>query len=144
MYQHDMSEERPPKRLLSEGWKKFCIMNVKDKNEDGSDVVSKSGNTMILVTIEEETTKHQETLYLVSEPKKRWSLKNLLDAVGIKPDKDLENKYVWEPANLVGVEIQGLVVHEPNEYINRSGNTVKETQHRIVEFRHIETEGWIE
>ena len=134
----DMSEEKQPKRLLSEGWKRFCIMNVKDKNEDGSDVLSKGGNKMILVTVQEESTKYSEIIYFVAEPKKRWFLKNLLDAIGITPDKSVDNQYVWEPQNLVGVEIQGLVQHEPNEYINRAGETVKGTQHKIVEFKPID------
>ena len=35
-------------------------------------------------------------------------------------------------------EIAGLFLHEPNDYINREGVTVKSTQHKIVEFKKVD------
>ncbi|MEK6878599.1 MAG: hypothetical protein AABY22_03275, partial [Nanoarchaeota archaeon] len=111
-YEMNMDDEVRPKRLLPEGWKIFTIQR-------GFEQTSKSGNNMIVFVVAEESTGFDDKIYLVSEPKKRWLLKNLLDACGIKPNKDKENKYVWDILEIEGKWVQGLVVHEPNEYINR-------------------------
>ena len=130
-YSHDMSDEPKPKvkRLLDEGWRKFSIINGEDK-------ISKSGNTMIVLETEDVLTGYREDWYCVSVPKKRWFLKSILAACGLEAAQD--GVYNWDLKDILDKEIAGLVVHEPNKYINRDGIEVETTQHRIQEVKSVE------
>lgn len=123
----DMSNEKKPvvKKLLPEGWRKFSIKSAEAK-------VSKQGNDMFVVNICDIETGYTEDIYLVATPGKRWLLKELLASCGINRGSD--DKYSWDIPDILNKEIAGLVEHEPNEYINRSGETVKTTIHRINSF----------
>jgi len=123
---HNMSDEKKPnrKKLLPEGWRIFSIVN-------GKEATSKSGNAMIIFTIQDGLTGYQEDIYAVAEPKKRWFLKSILAAVGCEASQD--GVYDWEFAQVINKEFEGLVEHEPNDFINREGETIKTTQHRIVD-----------
>lgn len=99
------------------------------------DGVSKAGNAKVIVTIRDVETDYEEELHLVAEPKKRWFLKNLLDACGVSAAEN--GVYNWSHKDIIGQKVSGLVEHEPNEWINREGETVKGTQHRFVEFKQV-------
>ena len=126
-YNMNMNSEKRPnvKRLLDEGWRTFRI-------NSGEAKVSKSGNDMFVVNITDIKTGYSEDIYLVATEGKRWLLKEILVACGIP--KDTEGNYTWDIPDIINKEIVGLVEHEPNEYINRNGDTVKTTVHRINKF----------
>jgi len=128
MTKMDMSKETAPKRkyLLPEGWRRFTILSCEPS-------VSKSGNAMFLIDVQDDEKNYVDTLYAVSVEGKRWFLKMILTACGIPAGQD--GVYDWEAKNIIGKKVMGLVEHEPNEFINREGITVKTTQHRIVEFK---------
>jgi hypothetical protein len=127
MYKMNMSSEVEPKKriLLDEGWRIFNIRSCEDS-------VSKGGNEMLVIDLLDKITNSLEKVYLVTVPGKRWGLKNLLDACNIQASQD--GVYEFERKDLMGKEVAGLVEHQPNEYINRSGETVKTIQHKIVKF----------
>jgi hypothetical protein len=128
---YDMSKEKAPKRkkLLPEGWRKFSILDCKSST-------SKQGNAMFIFPIKDCETGYEEDIYAVAEEGKRWFLKSILDSIGITPDK--KGVYDWEIGQLINKEFMGLVEHEPNEFINRDGETIKTTQHKIVEAKSVE------
>ena len=124
----DMKDEKPPKirKLLPEGWRRFLIVSGKEE-------VSKGGNEMIVFTIRDQETGYEEPIYAVSKPGKRWFLKQILTSVGCQAGQD--GVYNWEMEDVVNNEFLGLVEHEPNEYINREGDKVTTTQHRITDVK---------
>jgi len=132
-YKHNMKDEKEPKRrrLLSEGWRLFTIL---DCRED----ISKSGNDMFIFTIKDIKTDYEEDVYAVAVKGKRWFLKSILTAVGCSAGED--GIYDWDIPQVINKEFMGLVEHEPNEYINRDNETVKTTQHRIVRIKQTSTE----
>ena len=124
----DMSQEKKPNLqvLLPQGWREFKITNCEDS-------ISKKGNKQFVITSQDKETGYEDTWYAVAEPKKRWFLKSIMDACGIKHENGV---YVFEPPlekSLVGKNVLGLVVHEENEWINREGETVKQTQHKVLD-----------
>ena len=125
----DMREEKKPstKILLPEGWRDLDIIGCTDE------VKSKQGNRQYIINIKDVETGYEENIYAVSEPKKRWFLKLILDACGVEHK---EGVYVFEPPlskHLIGNRIKGLFKHEDNEWINRDGETIKTKQHKIIE-----------
>lgn len=119
--------EKAPSRkvLLPEGWRNFQI--------DGCEkTVSKSGNMMFKMSLLDEAMQVSTNVYLIAVQGKRWALKQVLDATGVEKQEDVEFDY--SPV-LLGEKLSGLVVHEPNDYINRDGVEVKAMQHKIVEFK---------
>lgn len=125
-YSMNMDDEKPVKRLLAEGWRVFTI-------KSGREQIAKSGNEMVVFTIEDEISEHPEEIYCVLAKGKRWTLKTILSACGI--ERNTDGNYNWSIEDLVGKKVLGLVAHEPNEYINRGGETVRGIQHRIVDFK---------
>lgn len=127
----DMGNEQKPKRkvLFKEGWRRFLIVGCSDE------VKSKSGNKQYIVSIKDTEAGQEDSLYAVSEPKKRWMLKEILNACNIKNENGI---YQFEPPlseNLIGKTIMGFVEHEPNEFINRKGETIKTIQHKIFDIK---------
>ena len=118
--------ETPPKdtRLLPEGVRGFEIVT-------GDDAPSKAGNPMFTLQLKDEETGIVTKVFLIRTPGKRWYLKQVLESVGLTKQDDDNYNYLPE---LIGKKIMGEVVHEPNEYINRQGDTVTTTQHRINSF----------
>lgn len=136
----DMSEEKKPniKKLLPTGWRDFKITGC------SNEVTSKKGNKQYILKIQDKETGYEEDLYAVSEPKKRWFLKTILDACNVP---SVDGKYDFEPplSNvLIGKDIKGNVIHEPNNWINRNGEEVKAFQHRIDEVKSMEEKAWDE
>lgn len=130
MEKMDMREEKKPstKMLLPEGWRRFTIAGCEER-------LSKSQNKMYVITAQDVKTEYDDTWYAVAEPKKRWFLKLIMDACGV-PCED--GVYTFEPPlsnSLIGKSVEGLVVHEDNEYINREGETVNTKQHKVVDIR---------
>lgn len=131
-YQMDMSNEPQPKRrkLLEEGWRAFKVISCEPS-------VSKSGNDMFIVEIEDVETQYVETIYPIATQGKRWFLKQLLSACGLDAGKD--GVYEWDAKDIVGKEISCLNEHEDQTWINREGETVESKRNKIVEIRKIET-----
>lgn len=127
----DMSKEQTPKikRLLPEGWRRFKIISGKEQQ-------SKKGNNMIVLEVEDFNTGYREDWYCVSVQGKRWFLKQVLMACGLPAGQD--GVYEWNLHDIYDKEVAGLVVHEPNEYINREGETIKTTQHRVQEVKKVD------
>ena len=117
-YTMNMTNEKAPKRkkLLPEGWRKFTIINCVPSK-------SKSGNDMFIFTIRDRETAYEEDIYAIATEGKRWFLKNLLTAVGCAAGQD--GVYAWDIPEVLNKDFLGLVEHEPNEYINREGETIK-------------------
>lgn len=127
-YKHDMSDEPKPKvkRLLDEGWRKFKIIS-------GEEQTSKAGNEMVVFEVEDVLTGYREDWYCVTVKGKRWFLKSILNACGLEGGQD--GVYEWDIRDLIDKEVAGLVIHEPNTYINREGVEINTTQHRIQEVK---------
>ncbi len=127
----DMGNEQKPKRkvLFKEGLRRFLIVGCSEE------VRSKAGNKQYILTIKDTETGQEDSLYAVSEPGKRWMLKEILNACKIKNENGV---YQFEPPlseNLIGKVIMGLVEHEPNTFINRENVTITTTQHKIYDFK---------
>ena len=120
-YNHDMSEETPPKQLLEKGVRVFKIQSCVEET-------SKQGNQMFVMGFLDKETQYVDKIYAVAEKGKRWFLKSVLEACGA----DSSN---WEIADILDKEVEGLVTHEPNKYINRAGEDVETTQHRITDIK---------
>lgn len=129
-YSMSMGNENRPnvKILLEKGWRTFKVNSCEAK-------LSKSGNEMFVVNITDKDTSYAENIYLVATEGKRWLLKEFLTACGIIADA--EGKYNWDIKDILEKEISGFVDHEPNEYINRNGDTIKTTIHRINKFEQV-------
>jgi hypothetical protein len=119
--------ETPPKdtRLLPEGWRGFTVVS-------GDDKPSKAGNPMFTIQIKDEQMGVTANVFLMRTPGKRWFLKQVLEAIGV--DKSEDENFNYLP-KMIGKQVMGEVVHEPNKYINREGIEVETTQHRIASFK---------
>lgn len=121
------NDKAPAKRvLLKQGPRIFTITG-------GDEAISKKGNPMLVIDMQEIETGHIEKVYCLLDEGKRWALKQILESVGIV--KDQSGNYTWGIQSLIGKQLLGVVVHEDNEFINRDGVTVKGTRHKIVEFK---------
>ena len=130
-YSDNLDNEPKPsrKRLLPQGWRIFQL-------KSGKETTSKAGNPMFVFEIQDKETEYAEDIYCVSTPGKRWLLKCILSSVGI--ERSTAGTYNWDIPDVLNKDICGLVEHEPNDYINRNGDTVKTVQHRIVDFKKYE------
>jgi hypothetical protein len=125
-YQMDMNGEKKPKikKLLPEGWRQFDIIGCRQET-------SKKGNEMFVFTLQDVETKYEDEVYAVSTPGKRWFLKSILascDCVGAS-----DGVYDWSEEDVLNKRVSGLVEHEPNDWINRDGETVHGKQHKITD-----------
>jgi len=127
-YNHDMSEEKEPKikKLLPEGWRKFRIIDCKEKK-------SKAGNMMFVFTFLDIATQYEDEVYAVAEKGKRWFLKNILAACNAP--KDDKGHYKWDIPDVLDKEIDGFIEHEENNYYNRDGEYIEGKQHRITKLK---------
>lgn len=142
MEQMDMRDEKKPfrKKLIPEGWR-IIIINSCDEGK------SKAGNAQYVIGIQDIKLGYEDMIYAVSEPKKRWFLKTILDACGVECIEGIYNFTPPLSKTLVGKTIMAFFEHEPNSYINREGVEVTTTQHRIVEVKEFVVEkvvqkGW--
>ena len=125
MYEYDMDGEGRS-ILMEEGWHYFTINNMVEET-------SKQGNEMFVVSLYCPINESVDTVYMVTAKGKRWLLKSLLKACGIPRDE--KGVYKFESNDLIGLAVEGRNQPEPNEYINREGETIKEMRNRIVDFR---------
>lgn len=124
----DMSNERPPRPVLSEGWKEFIVT-------DAVETVSKAGNDMIIVFCQEKETEGVLETYCITTPKKRWLLKGLLSATDMK--KDENGAYEWEASDLIGKIVLGKIKNEDEEWIDREGEKRITKKSSIMEFKAV-------
>lgn len=131
----DMSGEQAPtrKKLLPEGEREFIIKSCEPS-------LSKSGNDMFIIELEDVETKYIDKIYPLAVPKKRWFLKTILAACNIPASEN--GVYDWEIKDILEKHIIGVVEHEDNEWINRQGETVITKQHKIVEVKPCEEVEW--
>jgi len=127
-YNHDMKDEHKPniKQLLPEGWRKFKIVGCEERT-------SKAGNLMFVITAQDLITGYEDTWYAIAEQGKRWFLKSILAACKCPASED--GVYSWDVKDIMNKNIEGLVIHEDNEWINRDGETIKGKQHRITDIK---------
>jgi hypothetical protein len=107
---------------------------------DAKESTSKSGNEMIEWTVEDIETGKQDIIYTVAVQKKRWALKNLLDACGVIV-KDGEI-YVFELDKLIDRVV--IATNKPfeQEFINRKGETKTNLKNKFTNFeKYIPKEG---
>jgi hypothetical protein len=121
--------EKSPKRILPQGWRKFVVLS-------GSEGTSKAGKPKVILTIKDVEAEYVEEVHLSTQPGTAWVWGHLVKACGIGK----EQAPTWEI--ICNKEIMGLIEHEPNEYIDREGNTVKTMQHRYVDFKGREKTAW--
>ena len=131
-YSMNMSQEEAPLGglLLNEGWRIFTIIQIAEQT-------SKQGNEMFVFHVQDNETANIEKIYAISEEGKRWFLKCLLSAVGCEASKD--GVYDWDIEDVLHKQFEGLVVHEPNKYVNRDGEEITNVRHRISKVREIES-----
>ena len=128
-YKHDMKSEKPPKQVLPEGWRNFKIADVQE-------TVSKAGNEMFIVSLADEETGGNIEVYCVATPGKRWMLKSLLTAAGVKAGED--GVYDWEIDQVIDKVVSGKVKNEDEEWIDREGEKRVTTKSKIEEFKTAE------
>ena len=127
-YSHDMSQESgtATQAALDEGWHDFEIVNMEEQT-------SKSGNQMFKISFALADNPQKGLIaYAVAEPKKRWYLKNLLDAVGCDGGKD--GVYNWSVEDVMGHTVSGRVENAVELWKDRSGKERKSTKSKLVEF----------
>ncbi len=130
-YQMDMNGEKKPriKKLLPAGWRTFDITNIRQEQ-------SKKGNDMFVFDFTDTETGYVDEVYAVSTQGKRWFLKEILAACNCPAAAD--GVYDWSDEDVLNKRVLGLVEHEPNDWINRQGETVHDTQHKITEVKAYE------
>lgn len=130
----DMKDENKPirKRLLPEGWRPITFSRCSDEEK------SKAGNNQYIIGVRDDETAYEDNVYAVSEPKKRWFLKNILDVCGVQHENGVYKFEKPLKEIIPGKKAMALYEHQENSYINREGNKVEGKQHRIVEFQEQE------
>lgn len=134
----DLSNEKAPTRkiLIPVGWREQELKSVIYKN-------SGAGNPMYVFGLFDDQNRYTTNVYAINVPGKRWALKSIMDSCGYK---SIDNKYDLSEESVksttIGKKIMCLFEHEPNDYINRNGETVKGFQHKIVEFKECEEQEW--
>lgn len=124
-YSDDLSQEKKPAGLIPEGQRLVKVLNMEAST-------SKGGNRMFITSIEDVETKTSTSIYLVSEPKKRWMLKSLLNAVGLEGGQD--GIYSWSEEDVIGKEVIATVEHYDEPWINRLGEEVLSKKSKITDF----------
>ena len=126
-YDMDMSGESE-KRLIPEGWYEFKIADIGEQTR-------KAGNPMFKVVCELADGTGSIEVYCIATEGKRWLLKQLLSACGIKPDA--EGKFKWDISDVDGSMVHARVEHESEDWIDRQGKTRTSVKSKISEFRSI-------
>lgn len=122
----DMSKEKPQKAMLPEGWREFKVTDIAES-------VSKAGNDMFVVDLEDKETGGFLDVYCVATEGKRWLLKQLLTAVQCPAGED--GKYDWDEEDVVGKSILGQVKNNTEEWIDREGEKRNTEKSKIASFK---------
>lgn len=125
-YSMNMDKESQPDANLPEGWREFKCMDMVPE-------VSKKGNDMFACQFLDVKSGKSKKVWLVSTEGKRWMLKQLLEACGIKRSED--GVFHWDFPDVIGKSVLGYVQVEDETYINRSGESVTSPKSKIVEFK---------
>jgi hypothetical protein len=125
MFEYDMRGEGE-RVLLDEGWHLFLVANMEARQ-------SKSGNEMFVATLDHPDSGASEDVYLITAKGKRWKLKGFLKACGIQ--EDAQGVYKFEPSDIIGKSVEAYNKPEPNEYVNREGETIKEMCNNLTKFQ---------
>lgn len=128
-YQMDMSKESEKKKVLPEGLRNFTITACEEQT-------SKAGNQMFMFTMTDEETRQEDEVYAIATPGKRWFLKQILAACGVPASED--GVYDWDIKDVIGKEVQGLVMHQKEKWVNREGEEVESVKSKIVEVQAVE------
>lgn len=125
MYRDDMSKESKPRTRLPEGDRAVTVAAMVEKT-------SKQGNRMFVTTLWDNVTKDEMDVFLIAEQGKRWMLKQLLMAVGIKADTD--GVVEWDVAAVIGKVVIAKVEHYQEPWINREGVEVMQDKAKVKSF----------
>lgn len=112
--------------LIPEGWHQFRVGNIEEKT-------SKAGNMMFVVNLTRVSGAGAIDVYCVAEEGKRWMLKQLLDACRIIADP--EGNYNWAIEDVKNEIVEARIEHEPNDWIDREGNSRSDMRARVQEFK---------
>lgn len=128
-YNHDMSGEKEPNKVLDPGWYDWEIVRVEEQT-------SKSGNLMFKVSVALAADPQTGMdVYCVAEEGKRWFLKQLLKACDCPQDEN--GHYDWSEEDIESRTIQGRVENNQETWIDRNNAERTTTKSKIVEFRRI-------
>ena len=129
-YQMDMSKEKEPEVLFTEGDHEFVVMTARE-------AVSKNNNTQIIATLISVKGKDTKTVYMITVEGKRWMLKSFLSACGIEKDPST-GKYNWDFPDIIGKHVVGVIKNVEEEWTDREGQTQKTPKSKIARFRALE------
>lgn len=121
--------------LLPEGWNVHVVSGIEQATS------KTSGNPMFILTIEEPNSGSVDTVYMTDVKGKRWLLKQFLTACGVKENAD--GKVEWCEEDVIGCSVEAKNVPEPNEYVNKAGETIKEMRNKINGFRKAEVKATV-
>ncbi len=124
-YKDDMSQEKKPASILPEGLRSVRVTEMIKG-------VSKAGNNQFVTTIEDLQTRESMQVWLVAEPKKRWMLKSLLEAINLPASQD--GVYDWSTTDVIGKVVVAHVKHYKEPWVNREGNEVLLDKCKVSEF----------
>lgn len=129
-YQMDMSgeSERHEFDNLPDGWRTFEISDCKEGT-------SKAGNEQFIFVFTDKETGQQGDVYAIATQGKRWFLKQVLTACGVKAGQD--GVYDWDIEDVLGKEVSGKVVNVDDEWIDREGETQTATKPKINQVKAI-------
>ena len=112
--------------LIDAGWNTHLITDIVSET-------SSKGNPMFVMTIEEPNSGSVDKVYMVDVKGKRFMLKQLLAACGVKEDEN--GNVEWSEEDIVGQSIECRNVPEENEFTRKDGTTVKELRNKIQGIR---------
>ena len=125
-YSYDMSQERAPGESFPEGLNECIIVNCEES-------ISKKNNVMFVITLALVSDPLiTNTVYAVAEPKKRWFLKQLLDACDLEAAKD--GVYKWDIKDVLDKKVLAKVKIEEETWIDREGNNRTTSKSKVNGF----------
>jgi hypothetical protein len=130
-YSQNLKNETMPRQkiLLPEGKRTFTFRKVRYET-------SKKGNPMFVFGIKDDDTGYEESIYAVDVEGKRGTLKMVLAACGVKEDEN--GIFNWDNPDVIGKQVIGDVIHEPNDWTDRQGKLHQDKQHKIVDITGLE------
>jgi hypothetical protein len=127
MPSYDMSQEKEmvQRELMPAGERKLKIINVEEKT-------SKAGNAMLEWTVIDTSTGAGDVICTVAVQGKRWAMKNMLDACGVKVANG--EIYNFELCDLKDKIIIGVNKPFEDKYIDRKGEAKKQMKNKFTTF----------
>jgi len=125
-------------------------------NDTGRWLPNEGDHDLEIINMQEATSKQGNSKYVIdfasadnpedvlqqnltNIPGKRWLLRQLLEAVGIKPEKNKEGKkiYDWETDDVIGKTITAQIVHDKTPFIGRDGNEIVIPKAKVIKFKKL-------